>query len=110
MIILVVWLVLLAALSLSPVTTTPDRIPHFDKAVHFAAYGVTTLIVYRAMRRWSSPLASMALAVLIAVSYGAALEYLQSFSKWRIFSYGDIAANAAGALVFAAAAFCRERR
>lgn len=77
----------------------------WDKGVHAAGYAVVGLLALRATHDGFGPLRSgpLALAALIAVGHGGAVEILQKFISWRQASFGDLAADAVGFSVAAAA-------
>ena len=94
---------LIAVLSLLPAWLFPPAaagIPGMDKLVHVAMYGVLG-----ALLRWAAgPKVSPAgrWLPLAAAGYGLLMEFLQlEFSGGaRMFSWGDAAANLAGAFLF----------
>ena len=95
---------LIAVLSLLPAWLFPPslaQIPGVDKWVHMAMYGVLG-----ALLRWAAaarPGWRMHLALpLAAAGYGLLMEILQLGigGPGRMFSWGDAAANLAGAVVF----------
>lgn len=82
------------------------RIPHMDKIVHALLYGVQAVLLILAWRaRTGLADRSLFVRVVLACSaYGFLMEALQrTLTDCRVFSWGDVAANAAGALVAACA-------
>jgi len=78
------------ALSLVPLTQQID-IDHFDKLEHSLAYAILMLWFAQVYpkKRW----------IWIAIGFssmGIVLEFLQSQTGYRSFSYGDMVANALG--------------
>ncbi|MGQ0734092.1 MAG: VanZ family protein [Acidobacteriota bacterium] len=83
---------------------TPDEIP--DVSLHEAAYFGLTLLLIRALARgtWRGVSGAVLVAAwLIAVAYGATDEWHQSFVPQRHAEFGDLAADAIGALAAAVA-------
>ncbi len=97
---LIVWLVLLALVSLLPIAA-PKGVEHQDKFGHAIAYGVTAVLFFRQFRAKGGHLFVWSAAVVVAVLYGALLEVMQSFTPSREFSFADMAANAFGAVAAA---------
>jgi len=96
--VLMIWLSALFAVSVLPVSGPTTELPA-DKIEHFIAYGITAVLFFRhfVMRQYRS---SFWPSVIAASAFGAAMEVIQSFIPYRQFSFGDMAANASGALVF----------
>lgn len=69
--------------------------PHADKLMHATAlFGFAVLLdlaTPRSFWRWKAP---------VLLSYGAFIELLQSFTTWRSASLADLAADAAGILLY----------
>jgi VanZ family protein len=79
---------------LSLIPNPPDLVPveQGDKVEHVVAYGMLMLWfaqVYAAR-------GARALIAGLLVALGVALEYVQGWTGWREFSYGDMAADATG--------------
>ena len=97
--VLALWLVFLLVVSLVPVSGPETDLPA-DKAGHFFAYGIAAVLF---CRYFVTRVRTERVAVVSAVSaslYGAAIEVLQGLTPYRQFSFGDMAANTAGAVVF----------
>lgn len=95
-------------LSLMPDSGAPSY--GWDKANHFAAYGVMSFFFMRAAVMYGVPSSRAALAAIIAASlFGIGVEFLQSFTLTRKAEVLDALANGLGAVVGAAgfAAFSR---
>jgi len=97
-----------AVLSLVPARTfqeLPEPFPGLDKICHFALYGVFAWLILWALRPAAAPGWRAAVAaILFCVAYGTLMECLQRvLPGGRSFSFGDIAANLLGAVLFAAA-------
>lgn len=88
--------------------------PGMDKVVHACIYGLQTILLVAAWRSWkgSCGRSTLLYGALTAAAYGLFMEVLQrTLTECRTFSWGDAAANLAGALVaaaFVAAWFCRK--
>jgi len=67
-----------------------------DKLLHAAAYALFTLLARAAAFPARGGAAG---AVAVAVGHGAAIEGLQAMLAWRSGEWGDLAADALGALV-----------
>ena len=91
------------AAALVPDFGPPGRY-HADKAVHALAYAVLTFLSMRLAR---TPVQAGLMVLALALLSGAT-EFAQLIVPGRYFSYGDLAANAAG-LAIGAAAFIRLR-
>jgi VanZ family protein len=96
--VLIIWLSALFAVSVLPVSGPTTELPA-DKIEHFVAYGITALLFFRhfVTRQYRR---TFRLSVIAASAFGAAMEVVQSFVPYRQCSFGDMAANASGALVF----------
>lgn len=102
----IAYTILLAVLSLLPKTSL-DRIPRFfpgeDKVAHFLAYGFYALLLLWGLgvRRNGPRWVWVAIVTAACTTYGVLLELLQAAlpQVGRAFSFSDMAANAAGALV-----------
>lgn len=71
-----------------------------DKWRHFVAYGAVGYTLAYATADWEFDRWHRALGVVaVAALYGAGIEVGQSFLPYRHFSYGDMLANALGALL-----------
>ena len=81
------------------------RVPGMDKMIHAVLYGVQTILLIAAWRTRNRPI-GRALLINVALAsgaYGLLMEVLQRvLTDCRVFSWGDVAANLAGALAAAA--------
>ena len=98
MIFLVIWSFLVLTLSVMPVSGPKTELP-VDKIVHFILYGLTSILLFRFFISKTNSRRALFKAVAIASIYGAAMEVVQYFLPYRSFSLGDMAANAAGAVL-----------
>ena len=71
-----------------------------DKAEHFIAYGITAVLFFRFFITRVRRNRVFIISAVCASLYGALIEVLQAFTPYRHFSFGDMAANTAGAVVF----------
>lgn len=110
MMILFFWLFAVLVLSVVPVSSPEMGGTPADKVAHFLLYGVTALLVARAIRKRMPKGWSVIAAVVIASAYGAAMEVVQHLLPYRSFSFADMAANFAGAVVFSLGAWAGRRR
>ena len=94
------WAGLIYALSASTFQTpSPVRIPHLDKLVHAALFGILAALLYRALRgerRWR-PAVAGGVAFLLTVAYGGLDEFHQWFVPGRHVDPWDLAADGFGA-------------
>jgi VanZ family protein len=97
--ILIIWLLIVLFLSIIPVKGPQTDLP-MDKIIHIIVYGITAYIFIRNLRIRMPFLKSIFLSVILASSYGLAMELLQYALPWRQFSLSDEAANISGALFF----------
>jgi VanZ family protein len=92
-------------LSSAPVQADLPEIKHFDKVLHFIAYGVLgicywlCLVAYKCKKSYS-------LAVLFSFIYGCSDEFHQSYIPGRTPDVFDIVADTSGALVCVFVANC----
>ncbi len=112
----IAWTLTIPVLSLVPPERIPEggwfsRLPHADKWIHAAIYGVHTMLMIvacRAFRPGSRPRVWAGLA-LASCLYGLLMEALQlALTESRSFSWGDATVNAAGALLALGLAFARQ--
>ena len=98
---LLLWAVALAYLSLAPDVKAPSGALGWDKMNHFAAYAVLSLLLIRALLAWRAvPIRLLVVVWATCVAYGALIEGLQwLMALGRTWEWGDILANALGALV-----------
>ena len=100
--VLTLWLGFLLVVSLIPVPGPRVDLPA-DKAEHFIAYGITAILVMRHLIAKGGREKVVVLSIGAASLYGALIEIFQAFTPYRQFSFGDMAANTAGAVVFSLA-------
>ena len=96
------WCLLVFALSSFPLRIDADVVPGGDKTAHVGEYAVLGFLLARALRMTRPSLgrgAVVAGAALLGAFYGASDEFHQSFVPERTASLGDLAADAAGALL-----------
>ncbi len=90
------------------VEPTPWLPPHFDKVVHFVLFAVLAWLLvlpFTLSLSWTLPVSALN-GFLIATSYGAWTEYIQSTIPHRHGTVSDAIANMLGAAtVFAAVRF-----
>ncbi len=98
---LIVWMLFVLVVSIVPVSGPQTDLPS-DKIAHFIVYGLTAVLMARYFAGKLPWKKAVYTAVVSAALYGGFIEVLQYFMPPRSFSFGDMAANAAGALVFAA--------
>ncbi len=81
------------------------KIPNLDKVGHFIGMGILAFVINNLFHeRSSSRITPASLAgVFFAIPASTAEEYSQKFLTYRSFSYGDLAADYLGILVFTVA-------
>lgn len=94
-----IWLLIILLLSLIPVQGLPAGYP-IDKIVHFVIYGITSIILFKILRKRMSLVKTTVFSIGVASFYGLAIELIQHMLPWRKFSLLDEASNFIGALVF----------
>lgn len=100
---LVLWLTMLAVISLYPFHSTPS-ISYADKVLHFLLYAITCALFYSVIRtssrneRLRKGALPLVLSFVLASAFGLAMEVAQHFAGTRSFSLWDQAANTLGAL------------
>jgi len=98
---LIVYAALIFAVSSRPLPLDyVPRIPHFDKLMHLAAYGVMAMLCFRVFwqdREHPAPGWVLILAAVLTTVYGAVAEFHQIYVPRREFDWLDIAANGVGA-------------
>lgn len=95
--------------SRSTIPALPFTFAHLDKVVHSLIFGVLGWLVARALGHGGAR-RRLALAVLLAVSWGALDELHQAFVPGRTSSLGDLAADAFGASIGVALVWLRRAR
>lgn len=100
------WLLAAAIVVLSLAPQPPDLdVPHGDKLGHIAAYSLLSFWFC-----WLYPARRSRLAYAAGwIAMGVALEFAQGATGYRSFELADMAANALGVLVGAAAALILPR-
>lgn len=110
---LLLWLIMVAVVSLMPISDSTPDIPYADTVFHAIMYAITAALIFNVMVTEASSgmkavlarmggVAAVWLAVALASSYGLLMEGAQdTFTAARQFSPGDAAANAAGASAWA---------
>ena len=99
------WVVFIALLTLVPGKALPQidwNFLSFDKFIHFSIFSIMTFlgsVSFKNRLSSTSIIIPLLISLLIAISYGAILEYMQSFIPDREFDYADLAANIGGAVV-----------
>lgn len=96
---MVPWLFFVLVLSVIPVKGVEGRYPT-DKLVHFIMYGITAIVFLKNLRSKMSIKKSIILSVVLASSFGFAMEIIQYAIPWREFSLADGLANVTGAVFF----------
>jgi VanZ family protein len=76
----------------------PQPIEHFDKVMHFAFYGLFTVMAAGCTTKRKT---FIQMSIFIAF-YGALMEFLQSFVPSRFMSLADIVANTSGVIIVVA--------
>ena len=98
MIFLGIWFLMVLIVSVMPASEPKTDFP-LDKIVHFALYGLTSILLFKYFIRQTNSRIAFLKAVALASIYGAAMEVVQYFLPYRSFSLGDMAANVAGAFL-----------
>ena len=95
----------------NPFPELPRGLWDHDKLLHGAAYAVLGALLRGALGGgWLRPSLALVAAVVLGTAYGASDEWHQSFVPNRSSDVGDLAADALGAAVGAAAAALILRR
>jgi len=87
---------MLLIVSVIPASGPETGLP-LDKIAHFILYGLTSTLLFRHFKKRTTGGSAFYKAVVLSVIFGAVMEVVQYFLPYRSFSFGDIAANAAGA-------------
>jgi len=93
----IVWLLVVAVLSLIPVPKGVNMVS--DKTIHFFFYLITSMIVYLSISN-EKFVRSLSITVISVLFYGIFLEVLQSLVPYRTFSIYDIIANTLGIVTY----------
>jgi VanZ family protein len=96
MIFLGLWFSMLLIVSVLPASGPETDLP-LDKIAHFILYGLTSTLLFRHFIKRTTGRSAFYKSVALAAIFGAVMEVVQYFLPYRSFSFGDIAANAAGA-------------
>lgn len=92
-----------------PSAMVPREVSAFDKALHFTFYALFAVLLSRQISEGTGRWSAAALAVLIAVTFGAVDEWHQRFIPGRSTELADWRADSIGAAV-GALAFAVARR
>jgi len=96
----IIWLVMVFALSVMPVKDIPIRARHMDKIMHAILYAITCLLFYKVLLARYTKWKSLAIAFFSSSLYGVLMEFAQRYiAKGRTLSTHDMAANTVGALI-----------
>jgi VanZ family protein len=96
---LLIWLLIVLALSVYPFEDAGVSFAYADKVLHFIIYAITGVLLYTVlMERPSLRRRAAILSVVIASGYGLLMEVLQLYVPSREFSLLDAATNALGAV------------
>ena len=95
----IVWLSVILLSSVIP-TRGPQIGYPSDTLIHFVIYGITAVIFFRVLRTKVSLIKTIVLSIVLASTYGFAIELLQLVLPWREFSLSDELANVVGAFCF----------
>ena len=86
---------------LGGVGTSPMFFPGFDKLVHCGLFFVLAVLYSTgSIRKWKTKTLRIEIAIkntIVLISYGAFIEYLQSFIPWRSSDGADLVADTIGA-------------
>jgi VanZ family protein len=97
-----IWAFLILILSILPGKTLPETpIGYLDKAIHFFAYFLFSLLLVRGFNRSFSgplPLKYILFILILTLGYGILMELIQFVVPGREPSALDVAANTAGVL------------
>jgi len=107
MVLTLIWLLIILSFSVIPVQGLQAGHP-MDKIAHFVIYGITSIILFRILRKKMSLLKTTVFSISFASLYGLAIELIQHVLPWREFSFLDEASNFSGALVFSVIYAIRE--
>jgi VanZ family protein len=98
------WIILIGLLTLVPGKALPQIDWNFlslDKIIHFTIFSIMTFlgsISFTNRSGLNRIIFPILISFLIAILYGAMLEYLQSYIPDRTFDYADLAANIGGSV------------
>jgi VanZ family protein len=107
MVLTLIWMLIILFLSIIPVQGLPTGHP-IDKIAHFVIYGITSIILFKVLRKRMSLVKTTVFSISFASLYGLAIELIQHALPWREFSFLDEASNFSGALVFSVVYAIRE--
>jgi VanZ family protein len=88
--------------------TGPLGLVGIDKWFHVGGYATLAALLSYAL--WATTGRRHAVAVGLAITYGAGIEVVQSFLPYRAFGVGDLLANAVGAGLAGLALWLASRR
>ncbi len=99
----IVWCGLIFFQSAFPPPEQVPRWPHFDKLLHFGAYGLLAALICRALNTAAlfhgKPVRLITCGIVLTTLYGLSDEWHQSFVPGRSAELADLLADFAGALV-----------
>ena len=95
----IIWLLFITAISLIPIAPVAKELPkNSDKIAHFLIYFITAMLFYYGFKDIIyKPLFS---SVIISLTIGIIIEFLQLLVPYRSFSLSDVVADFAGAITF----------
>lgn len=100
----IVWGMAILVITLLPSSNIPEM-PQWgfsiDKIVHFAIFGILTILILKGYNKNNSTLylKNVVLVVTFSMLYGLLLETAQNYVPGRNFSWPDTAANGFGSIV-----------
>ena len=98
------WVIVIALLTLVPGKALPQIDWNFfslDKLIHFTIFSIMTFLgiaSFKSSLGQARVIIPILVSLLIAILYGALLEYLQSFIPDREFDFADLIANIGGSI------------
>jgi VanZ family protein len=98
--VLLVYVFIIFLLSTRPVGGV-ELFTHADKIIHFVMYAILAVLSFWVLRYTdlaTRPIQLLIASALVATTYGAFIELVQSSLPYRSGEFGDIVANAVGAL------------
>jgi VanZ family protein len=96
MVFLILWFGFILIVSVMPVSGPKTDLPA-DKIAHFVFYGITSIFLFRHFVKKAIAVRAFFMSVILASTYGAAMEVVQHFLPYRSFSLEDMVANILGA-------------
>ncbi|MDN5343527.1 MULTISPECIES: VanZ family protein [Oceanotoga] len=94
-VIFIIYITLIFYLSLSKPIIPYSTFKYEDKIIHFIAYFISSDLFFMAFKNTKRKIL-FSISIILYISFPIITEYIQSLSKYHIFSYYDMIASLGG--------------